>query len=143
MNALKRENFQRNAITKGLKEVNPDDLILISDVDEIPDLSNLNLESVNDEIILFKQNFYYYKFNLKLDDFIWYGSKACRFKDLLSPQWLREIKGKKFAWWRIDSYFSKRKYRNINFIKNGGWHYSYLKKPEDIQKKITKNIPIQ
>ena len=56
MNALKRENFQRNAITKGLKEVNPDDLILISDVDEIPDLSNLNLESVNDEIILFKQN---------------------------------------------------------------------------------------
>ena len=42
MNALKRENFQRNAISRGLKKVNPDDLILISDVDEIPDLSNLN-----------------------------------------------------------------------------------------------------
>jgi Glycosyltransferase family 17. len=69
MNALKRENFQRNAISRGLKEVNPDDLILISDVDEIPDLSNLDLKNINDEIVLFKQNFYYYKFNLMLEDY--------------------------------------------------------------------------
>ena len=65
MNALKRENYQRNGITNGLKEASPNDLILISDVDEIPNLSNLELENINNEIILFKQNFYYYKFNLK------------------------------------------------------------------------------
>lgn len=31
-----RENFQRNAILRGLSEAKPDDLILISDLDEIP-----------------------------------------------------------------------------------------------------------
>ena len=32
-----RENHQRNAITNGLKNANDDDLIIISDLDEIPD----------------------------------------------------------------------------------------------------------
>ena len=136
MNALKRENFQRNAITKGLKEVNPDDLILISDVDEIPDLSNLNLESINDEIILFKQNFYYYKFNLKLEDLPWLGTKACKYKILKSPQWLRNIKDKKYPFWRLDVLFSDNKYSNIKFIENGGWHFSNMKSPADIEKKM-------
>ena len=47
MNALKRENFQRNEITKGLTKANPEDLILISDVDEIPNLSNLDVSKVD------------------------------------------------------------------------------------------------
>ena len=55
MNALKRENYQRNEIVKGLTKADQDDLILISDVDEIPNLSNLDLNNINDEIILFKQ----------------------------------------------------------------------------------------
>ena len=42
MNALKRENFQRNKITKGLIKANPEDLILISDVDEIPNLEKID-----------------------------------------------------------------------------------------------------
>ena len=136
MNALKRENFQRNAITRGLKRVNPDDLILISDVDEIPDLSNLNLENVNDEIILFKQNFYYYKFNLKLEDLPWLGTKACKYKILKSPQWLRNVKDKKYPFWRLDVLFSDKKYSNIKFIENGGWHFSNMKSPADIEKKM-------
>ena len=136
MNALKRENFQRNAITKGLKEINPDDLILISDVDEIPDLSNLNLNNINDEIILFKQNFYYYKFNLKLENSPWLGTKACKYKILKSPQWLRNIKDKKYPFWRLDVLFSDKKYSNIKFIENGGWHFSNMKSPADIEKKM-------
>ena len=136
MNALKRENFQRNAITKGLKEVDPDDLILISDVDEIPDLSNLNLENVNDEIILFKQNFYYYKFNLKLENLPWLGTKACKYKIFKSPQWLRNVKDKKYPFWRLDVLFSEKKYSNIKFIENGGWHFSNMKSPADIEKKM-------
>ena len=136
MNALKRENFQRNAITKGLKEINPDDLILISDVDEIPDLSNLNLNNINDEIILFKQNFYYYKFNLKLENLPWLGTKACKYKILKSPQWLRNVKDKKYPFWRLDVLFSNKKYSNIKFIENGGWHFSNMKSPADIEKKM-------
>ena len=34
----------------------------------------------------------YYKFNLKLENYTWFGSKACKFKNLRSPQWLRDIK---------------------------------------------------
>ena len=136
MNALKRENFQRNAISRGLKKVNPDDLILISDVDEIPDLSNLNLENINDEIILFKQNFYYYKFNLMLEDLPWLGTKACKHKMLKSPQWLRNIKDKKYPFWRLDILFSDKKYSNIKFVENGGWHFSNMKTPAEIEKKM-------
>ena len=42
MNALKRENYHRNEISKGLIKASPEDLILISDVDEIPNLSKLD-----------------------------------------------------------------------------------------------------
>ena len=38
MNAAKRENGQRNYIVNGLKNASSEDLILISDVDEIPNL---------------------------------------------------------------------------------------------------------
>ena len=136
MNALKRENYQRNGITNGLKEASPDDLILISDVDEIPNLSNLELENINNEIILFKQNFYYYKFNLKLEDMPWLGTKACRYKELKSPQWLRNVKDKKYPFWRLDVLFSNKKYSNIKFIENGGWHFSNMKSPAEIEKKM-------
>ena len=136
MNALKRENYQRNEIKRGLTNAKPDDLILVSDVDEIPNLSNLDINKINDNIILFKQNFYYYKFNLKLEDMSWLGSKGCKHKKLKSPQWLRNIKDKKYPFWRLDILFSDKKYSNIKFIDNGGWHFSNMKSPEEIEKKM-------
>ena len=136
MNALKRENFQRNGIKKGLTNAELGDFILVSDVDEIPNLSNLDLNEINDNIILFKQNFYYYKFNLKLEDMPWLGTKGCKYKNLKSPQWLRNIKDKKYPFWRLDVLFSDKKYSNIKFIDNGGWHFSNMKTPEEIEKKM-------
>ena len=136
MNALKRENYHRNEISKGLNKASPEDLILISDVDEIPNLSKLDINKINNEIILFKQNFYYYKLNLKLEDMPWYGTKACKFKILKSPQWLRNIKDKKYPFWRVDVLFSDKKYSNIKHIDNGGWHFSNMKTPADIERKM-------
>ena len=135
-NAWKRENFQREQITLGLKNAKPDDWVIISDLDEIPNLKDINFNNFKDKFLFFKQAMMYYKFNLQLEDFVWIGSKACKLKNLKSPQWLRDIKGKKFGWWRLDTLFSDRKYRNIIFIEKGGWHYSYLKKPDGIQKKL-------
>ena len=135
-NAWKRENDQRNSILEGLKDVSLDDWILISDLDEIPNLSEINLKEFREKIILFKQDMMYYKFNLKLENFSWIGTKACKFKSLRSPQWLRDVKSKKFGWWRFDTLLSKRKYQNIRLVENGGWHFSYLKTPEDIEKKL-------
>ena len=135
-NAWKRENLQRNQISKGLLDANEEDWVIISDLDEIPDLGQLDLKNINDNFVFFKQDMMYYKFNLKLDDYIWVGSKACKMKNLESPQWIRDIKNNKYQWWRLDTYFSKRKYRNIFFVENGGWHFSYLKSPKDIEKKL-------
>ena len=136
MNALRRENFQRNTIKQGLINANDNDWIIISDLDEIPDLSNINFNSINKKIIFFKQKVFYYKLNLELKTLRWIGSKACKKKYLKSPQWLRNVKDKIYPKWRLDIIFSEKKYNSIFFVENGGWHFSFVKKPEDIEKKL-------
>ena len=131
-NSWDRENYQRNFLQKGLGISEPDDLILISDADEIPNLRNLNLDDLNKfKFLVFEQKLFYYKLNLLCDNVNpWHGTKACKKKYLKNPQWLRNAKSsKKYPFWRFDK---------INFkkISNGGWHFSYLKKSIDIQKKI-------
>ena len=135
-NAWKRENLQRNQISVGLSDAQEEDWVIISDLDEIPNLSGIKLKDINDNLVFFKQDMMYYKFNLRLENYTWVGSKACKIKNLESPQWIRDIKDRKYNWWRVDTYFSKRKYSNILFVENGGWHFSYLKKPKDIEKKL-------
>ena len=136
MNALKRENYQRDYIINGLTEANDEDWIIISDLDEIPKLEINNLKENNNKIVFFKQLMIYYKLNLYLKDFPWIGSKACKKKDLKSPQWLRNIKDRNYSWWRIDTLFSNTKYSNIKIFDDGGWHFSYVKSPENIEKKL-------
>jgi len=135
-NAAYRENGQRNLINKGLAGAQNEDFILISDVDEIPKLSNINFKKINEKIILFKQDMFYYKFNLKLPGLIWTGTKGCKKKDLDSPQWLRNIKDRKYSFFRIDTFFSKTKYISVKIINNGGWHFSYIKTPKEIEHKL-------
>tara|TARA_B110000971_G_scaffold7008_1_gene6809 strand:+ start:468 stop:1340 length:873 start_codon:yes stop_codon:yes gene_type:complete len=136
MNSLKRENFQRNYIAQGLTEASEEDWIIISDLDEIPNLSESNLKNIKSPIVFFKQLMMYYKFNLVMKDFKWIGSKACKKKNLKSPQWIRNIKDRTYSWWRLDVLFSNTKYIKVKIIENGGWHFSYLKNPENIEKKL-------
>ena len=131
-----RENHQRNCISRGLKNAKDDDLIIISDLDEIPNLENINFKNIKNKLILFKQKMFYYKFNLLLDNMNWCGSKSCKKKDLLTPQWLREIKDKKYPLWRIDTLFSNTKASDIFFVDKGGWHFSNMKTPKEIEKKM-------
>ncbi len=135
-NAAYRENGQRNFILQGLNNANDEDLILVSDVDEIPNLMSHNLKKINHKIILFKQDMFYYKFNLKLPDLIWTGTKGCKKKHLVSPQWLRNIKDRKFQIYRLDTFFSKTKYIDVKIIENGGWHFSNIKTAEEIEHKL-------
>ena len=136
LNALYRENGQRNYIEKGLVDAEQDDFILISDVDEIPKLSQVNLNKIKEKIVLFKQDMFYYKFNLYLPNLVWTGTKGCRKKDLINPQWLRNIKDRKYSFFRIDTFFSKMKYISIKIISNGGWHFSNIKTPKEIEHKL-------
>ena len=72
-----------------------------------------------------------YKINLLNEtESDWHGSKICLKKNLNSPQWLRNLKFKKYPFWRID------KIKNLQIIENGGWHFAYLQSPENILKKI-------
>ena len=135
-NSAYRENGQRNFIIHGLTKAEKNDLIIVSDVDEIPNLENINFERIREKIILFKQDMFYYKFNLKLPDLIWAGSKACKKKNLINPQWLRNIKDRKYSFFRIDTIFSKTKYTDIKFIENGGWHFSNIKTAKEIEFKL-------
>ena len=135
-NAHIRENDQRNYIIKGLKNADDNDFILISDVDEIPKLENLNLFNIKNKIVMFEQNIFYYKLNRYLPNFTWYGTKACKKKDLITPQWLRNIKNNKYSFLRFDTFFSKKKYINKFYIKSGGWHFSNLKNAVNIELKL-------
>ena len=38
--------------------------------------------------------------------------------------------------YRLDTFFSEAKYRNVKIIENGGWHFSQLKTPKDIEMKL-------
>ena len=75
-------------------------------------------------------------FNLYHENYNWVGSRLCKKKKLVNPQWLRDVKPKKYPFWRLDNLFSKNKYSNIQFINDGGWHFSYLNTPELIEQKL-------
>ena len=136
MNAVYRENSQRNYISQGIKEAEKNDIILISDVDEIPKLENINIREITNKIIMFKQYMFHYKYNLVLPNFKWTGTKAVRKKNLISPQWLRNTKDRNYPIYRIDTFFSKKKYNNIKIIEDGGWHFSNIKTPKMLNHKF-------
>ena len=124
------EQHQRNSLIKGLKEASDNDLVILSDVDEIPDLNKLK-EFDKNKYAVFSQKMFMYKLNLlNLRESNWHGSKICLKKNLKSPQWLRNLKFKKYPFWRFD------KPRNIQIIKDGGWHFAYLHTAENISRKI-------
>jgi len=136
-NSIKRENYQRDEAKKFLKDLQDEDLIIINDIDEIPNLNKINFKNINNKIIIFKQKIFYYKFNLLYENLMWYGSRACKKKNFISPQWLRNAKYKKYPLWRFDILFSKKKYNNIHYVEDGGWHFTNIKSPEDLEKKFS------
>jgi len=125
-----RDQFQRNAIERGYKDFDDEDLIMISDIDEIPDPKKINEFNIKNKFACFLQKNYQSKINLlNITNKNWPGTKICQKKNLKTPQWLRNLKTKKKPFWKI---FKK----NIQLINNGGWHFSFLKDPDSIRKKI-------
>ena len=122
-----RENHQRNSILKGLINSKDQDIIIISDLDEIPNPEVFKNFKKEMRFAVFKQKHFYYKFNLQSKNHpYWLGSRICLKEYLISPQWLRDLKFKKRPFWRLD------KFRLNNIIENGGWHFCNLKKPESL-----------
>ena len=130
-----RDQFQRNYLSKGLHDADKDDLILLSDIDEIPDLKKIEINQVGNNIIAFSQVHSMYKLNLCLNE-KWIGSKICKFQNLKSLQWLRSLRTKKYSLLRLDKFFSPRYSKNIKIVDNGGWHFGWLRTSESIINKL-------
>ena len=126
-----RDQFQRNTLIRGLSDCSDNDLIMISDLDEIPNPKKILDFKENNKYACFVQSNYLFKLNLlNISEPNWYGTRMCRKKDLKSPQWLREIKVNKIPFYK----FYKPKFDR--FIQDGGWHFSSVKSAEDIYKKL-------
>lgn len=109
------EKNQREYLMKGIKDADPQDIILLSDVDEIPDLHYYHegMEGV------FRQKLYYYALNVYTGKSNWHGTIAVKRENVESLRDLRDRRNR------------------INVAKkNGGWHFSTLGTPEQIIEKI-------
>ncbi len=128
------QSWQREFIFEGLKDADSEDLIMFSDPDEIPNPRKLKKMILEKDFGIFFQNMYTYKLNLfNKYESPWEGTRICKKKNLKSIDWLRHkvlSKNLKYGFWRFD------KEKNIQIIKDGGWHFNYLLKPEEIAKKF-------
>tara|TARA_B110000116_G_C16758537_1_gene547171 strand:+ start:507 stop:1382 length:876 start_codon:yes stop_codon:yes gene_type:complete len=131
-NSVKRIEQSYEYMEKGISEALQDDLIILSDNDEIPNLESKTFQNSSKDLFLFRQLFFYYKFNLLYNKIQWFGSRACKRKRLKSFSWLKNIKNKKYPFWRLDTYFSELKNINIEIVENGGWHFTNVKSPQDL-----------
>lgn len=119
------ERFQRICINRGLDklELNDMDVIIITDLDEIPDpklLKKIKAMEIIVDVNIIELDFYYYNLNCKMDH-LWYHSKMISYKKYKElGMSCDQIRG------------------NMTFkiIKNAGWHLSYFGDEKFIKNKI-------
>lgn len=161
------ENAQRNILSDGLKDCAPNDIVIISDADEIaspqlikglknsvlPASANLSKShrifrkrgdklnaylryaklsylthtshTLNDvlnitPISLSQKHFYYYMNNLHPDK--WCGSVVSLYKNMQSPQTLRNLR------------------RRLPIVPDGGWHFAYMGGIDRILRKVNSTV---
>lgn len=139
-----QENFQRNAIARGLKDCRPDDVVIVSDVDEIVRAQAVSENIDKPGVKFFQQKLFYYFLNCQQIKSVWDRPKMVFYRDLRSPQWLRDYPNPSISQTsKIEKKVVKYKHRLMQllgpkdiYIENGGWHFSYLGGIERIQQKI-------
>lgn len=151
-NSWELEHFQRNSILKGLVNCTEDDCILISDVDEIPNLDAVNFNNIKkNTIYVLRQKMYYYYLNCinvsNNEKYKWHGSCMYRYSKQYLPQQIRDMSLKmqglydqrlvyRIYWNWIKLWELDIKGWHLQFIENGGWHFSYLGGIEKIIQKL-------
>lgn len=124
----RREMMQRNAILEGVRDCADDDVILISDCDEIP-RPELVVTRLDDGIVAtYLQKLYYFNLNNHAPERVWPGTRVCRVSDAraLSPHVIRNGLGQ-----------PDNVYPLYRHIPDGGWHYSYFGGAQAVQHKMT------
>lgn len=137
-----RENFQRNEIIRGLKDACPDDIVVISDVDEIPDPAALDK---------FRKGGCHGVTALGLEAFGYYlNFKNCTNCEITTPRILTYATlcdPKTCAGLRpegnLDAFVNRgttttavRYMTPTRILRHAGWHFSYLGGAEAVRCKI-------
>lgn len=119
------EFFQRNAISRGInyiKNLTDSDVIIIADLDEIPDpytLDKIKQEIITVDINILEMDFYYYNLNSRMN----HKFELCKI-----------ISYKKYK--ELNANCNNIRNMNCSKILNGGWHLSYFGNKYFIQNKI-------
>jgi beta-1,4-mannosyl-glycoprotein beta-1,4-N-acetylglucosaminyltransferase len=142
--AWRMENHQRDAISRGLDGIRPDDVVIVSDADEIVSADAVRRNVDRPGVKFFRMRMFYYFFNCEGVGQVWDKAKMARYRDLDGPQWLRD--------WPAPSRFERRRpvrqllkhLRRVHgtltgrhvTVRNGGWHFSYLGGVDAIRYKV-------
>ena len=130
----RREMFQRNAIATAIMEhvpnVQDDDIILLSDCDEIPNPEVVRAiagQGIPDgHVVIFRQRLCYYDLNTT-GGYVWQGTRAVTWRDMraISPHIVRYGIG------QPDPHYPR-----YMIAYPGGWHLSYFGGPDAVRTKL-------
>ena len=134
------ENHQRNGIMRGLDNLNPDDTIMISDLDEIPDPAMVEKHKKTPGVKLFEQKLYYYYLNYQsVSSLVWrLGTRMLSYREFLSLD-DKHSPYNEFVLAAVNQGPTPTKvrfYAKAVCVRNAGWHFSYLGGVDAIIEKI-------
>jgi beta-1,4-mannosyl-glycoprotein beta-1,4-N-acetylglucosaminyltransferase len=126
--AWEKESHSRNSLADGLRGVASNDLVVVSDVDEIPRpevLRDLRAGQLRGLKVLATD---YYNFNINYQlvhglQAAWAGPVVCDFASFTSPQALRDLR-----WSHLHD--------DAHMIYEAGWHFSFLTDTTEVREKL-------
>jgi len=144
-----REAHQRSAIGQGLGTAQPDDLIIVSDVDEIPkpELLRKARETASGRITYFEGVYYHFYLNWRLADRKdLMTSRMIEFKNYRDGWLVRSTKGRRstsmplwveYIMWLPYAAYRHRAFLQRQVCRNGCWHFSFMMSPDDVRRKLS------
>ena len=136
------ENYQRDAIMRGLTNCEPNDVIIISDCDEIP-----NPEAIKKykkgicSLVQLRFGFSYNSLYITIP--CCKSSKICRYEELVNPKKEVSEKNKRYCLYSKYGLPTYLRFVKGRRIKNGGWHFSYIGNVENIKYKMNSIVEQQ
>lgn len=128
------EKFQRNAILRGLVNANPEDIAIISDVDEIIRASAVKQMRQSDSHVFgLRMPYFNFKLNYMLNDTV---EKYCVWPVASKVAALSEPEELRNSRWSLNTFGYNEKFALVELIEHAGWHFTYMGDTEFIRNKI-------
>ena len=144
-----REKFQRECILRGLEDVPNESIVMISDVDEIPNMSKVPYEKLPHSICAVHMWMFEYSFDYMFVRELWFGTviTTCELVKRMGPNELRDARWKlpvfRNAGWHLSSFGDAKhvlnKLRTFAHAKDANEH-RHLQTEENIKKWIEEGL---